>query len=55
MAHVHGFLSGELGLFEDLESRGGKKRFYYNHLCHLVWLHKCICVKERSLLNCTGK
>ncbi len=25
MAHVHGFLSGELGLFEDLESRGEKK------------------------------
>lgn len=26
MAHVHGFLSGELGLFENLESRGGEKK-----------------------------
>lgn len=46
MAHVHGFLPGELCLFEDLESRE-KKILLPPSLYRIVWLHKVhICEGE---------
>lgn len=47
MAHIHGFLSGEFRLFEDLKSREKEDIF--------IWLQKCIYVKERGLLQYTAQ
>lgn len=50
MAHIHGFFPGEFCLFEDLESRGEKKKDITRII--LMWLHEGIKVQIR---NCTGK
>lgn len=48
MAHVHSFLSGELSLFEDLESSKRRKK-KVSSFYHLVGFH------NRFLAHCSGK